>query len=64
MTWANHPEVRVQYETTMTTAIDYLNTKGRGEVVISTISPGRYHSPALAAVTLDNEDVNLRWFDG
>ena len=63
-TWANHPEVRVQYETTMATAIDYLNTHGRGEAAISTITPGRYHSPALAEMTLDNEDVTLRWLDG
>jgi hypothetical protein len=63
-TWANHPEVRVQYETTMATAIDHLNTHGRGEAAISTITPGRYHSPALAEMTLDNEDVTLRWLDG
>jgi hypothetical protein len=63
-TWANHPEVRVQYETTLATAVDYLNANGRGEVALSTITPGRYHSPALAAMTLKNEDVTLRWFDG
>ncbi len=62
--WANNPEVRVQYETTLATAIDYLNTDGRGEIAISTITPGRYHSPALAEMTLTNRDVTLRWFDG
>ncbi len=63
-TWANYPEVRVQYESTMVAAIDYVNANGRGEVAISTITPDRYHSPALAEMTLDNEDVTLRWFDG
>lgn len=64
LTWANHPQVRVQYETTMATAVDYLNENGRGEVTLSTITPGRFHSPALAQMILNNEDVTLRWFDG
>ncbi len=63
-TWANHPQVRVQYETTMATAVDYVNRNREGEVAISTITPGRYHSPALAEMILDNEEVTLRWFDG
>jgi hypothetical protein len=63
-TWANHPQVRVQYETTLATAIDYLNDNVRGEVAVSTITPGRYHSPALAQMMLKNENVITRWFDG
>ncbi len=62
--WANNPEVRVQYESTMTAAMDYLNMVGDGEAAVSTITPGRYHSPALAAMSLDNDEVSLRWFDG
>ncbi len=63
ITWANNPDVRVQYETTMVTAIDYLNTHGDGVASVSSVTPGRYHSPALAQMLLHNEEVDLRWFD-
>jgi 4-amino-4-deoxy-L-arabinose transferase-like glycosyltransferase len=62
--WANHPQVRVQYESTLIAIIDFLNEAGSGEALISTITPGRFHSPAVAAMTLTNEDVDLNWFDG
>jgi len=62
--WANHPQVRVQYESTLIAELDYLNTTGSGEALISTITPGLYHSPAVAAMALTNEDVQPRWFDG
>jgi hypothetical protein len=61
--WANSPEVRVQYETTMATAMDYLNTHGDGVVAVSSITPDRYHSPALGRMLLRNDAVELRWFD-
>ncbi len=64
ITWANAPEVRVQYETTMVTAMNYLNEFGGGETAVSTITPHAYHSPAVAQLTLHNEAVNLHWFDG
>jgi uncharacterized membrane protein len=62
--WANAPEVRLHYETTLVSTINYLNENGRGPVAISTTTPGRYHSPAVAQLTLNNQDVDLRWFDG
>jgi len=62
--WANEPEVRVQYETTMVTALRYLDQHGRGPASISTITPGRYHTPAVALLTLRNPDVRPRYFDG
>lgn len=62
-TWANHPEVRVQYESTMVAAMAYLNEHGGGATAVSSITPDRYHSPALAQMTLRNPDVELRWFD-
>jgi hypothetical protein len=62
--WANAPEVRVQYEATMVAAMDYLNELGAGETAVSTITPHAYHSPAIARLTLYNENVNLHWFDG
>lgn len=62
--WANHPKVRVQYETTLVTAMHYLNQHGRGHVAVSTITPGPFHSPAVALLTLRNPAVTLHWFDG
>lgn len=62
--WANHPEVRVQYETTMIAALNYLNRKGAGATAVSTITPGQYHTPAVAQLTLHNPDNVARWFDG
>jgi hypothetical protein len=72
ITWANAPEVRVQYETTMMTAMGYLNELGGGETAgfesvetaVSTITPHAYHSPAVAQLTLHDDAVNLHWFDG
>lgn len=63
ITWANHPEVRVQYESTLSAAVDYLNEYGRGTAALSTVTPQRYHSPAVAAMRLQNQQVDLRWFD-
>ncbi len=63
LTWANSPEVRVQYESTIATALDYLNEHGDGSAAISTITPDRYHSPAVAQMRLQNEGVDLHWFD-
>lgn len=62
--WANAPEVRVQYETALVAAVEYLNEHGEGVVAISTTTPGQYHSPAVARLTLHNPEVELRWFDG
>ena len=62
--WANAPEVRVQYEATMVAALDYLNRQGSGAAAVSTITPGRFHTPAIALLTLRNPEVVPRWFDG
>ena len=62
--WANSPDVRVQYETTMVTALRYLDAHGRGAAAVSTITPGQFHTPAVAALTLHNPAVRPRWFDG
>ncbi len=64
VTWANEPEVRVQYETALVTALRYLNDNGPGAAAISTTTPGRFHSPAVAQLALDNPAVSLRWFNG
>ena len=62
-TWANQPQVRVQYETTMAHGDRLLK---RTDMVkhVSTITPGRYPQPGFGADDLENEDVTLRWFDG
>jgi hypothetical protein len=62
--WANAPEVRVQYETAMVTALRYLDEHGDGDAVVSTITPGAFHTPAVALLTLRNLAVTPRWFDG
>ncbi len=62
--WANAPEVRVQYETTMAAAMRYLAGQGVPDAAVSTITPGPYHTPALAAMLLPDEGMRLRWFDG
>jgi hypothetical protein len=61
--WANEPAVRVQYETTMMTAMRYLNEHGTRAAAVSTTTPGQFHSPALAQMTLHNPNITLRWFD-
>jgi 4-amino-4-deoxy-L-arabinose transferase-like glycosyltransferase len=62
--WANEPEVRVQYETALVTATRYLNEHGHGPTAFSTTTPGRYHSPAAAQLTVTNPAVSMRWFNG
>lgn len=61
--WANAPEVRVQYEAAMAQVMAYLNEQPAA-AAISTITPGMYHTPALAQMLLTNEAVQPRWFDG
>ena len=61
--WANDPDVRVQYESTMIAAMSYLNKQGSGDVAISTITPLNVHTPALAQMTLTNQAVTPHWFN-
>ncbi|MEM7330812.1 MAG: hypothetical protein AAF490_01880 [Chloroflexota bacterium] len=61
--WGAHPEVRVQYESTMFIAMDYVNQNlAETAVTVSTITPSQYHTPALAQMTLTS-DVQPRWFN-
>lgn len=64
VTWAQAPQVRVQYEAAMATAVSYLNEQEAPAAAISTITPGHFHTPALARMMLTNEAMTLRWFDG
>ncbi|MFO7682314.1 MAG: hypothetical protein R6X34_19920, partial [Chloroflexota bacterium] len=61
--WNNQPELRVEYETTLVMALNYLNEHGSGQTAVSTITPHPVHSPAVAAMILHNPAVELAWFD-
>ncbi len=63
VTWANHPEVRVQYEATMKSAMDYLKQDAGIATAVSTITPGEFHTPALAQMTLNPRADDLHYFD-
>lgn len=63
--WANAPEVRVQYETTLVEMMHYLDTVPTPAVAaISSPQPNRFHDPAVAQMTLQQSQVGLRWFNG
>lgn len=64
--WANAPDVRVAYHSTMDETFRYLEAHPEigPAVSISTITPDRVHDPALAAMRLDRTDLAIRWFDG
>jgi len=62
--WANEPEVRVQYESALVSAINFLNENELDSAAISTTTPNRYHSPAVAQLMLKDREVAIGWFDG
>ena len=39
-------------------------SKAQTDAAVSTITPGSFHTPALAEMALQNEAVQPRWFDG
>src|SRR5574341_408244 len=64
--WANARDVRVAYHTTLLETLHYLDRHPEigPAVALSTITPGRFHDPAIAQMVLRRDDLNLRWFDG
>ena len=54
----------MQYESAMVVAMDYVNKNDVRDVAISTITPGEFHTPALAQMMLTNTAVSPRWYDG
>jgi hypothetical protein len=62
--WAVSPEVLVQYESTAVATVQYLEENYSGRAAISTTTPGRFHNPAIALLTHENQNINIRWFDG
>lgn len=63
-TWANHPEVRLQYETTLTAMMTYLDAHPGVIAAISSAQPDRFHDPATAFLTRQAQQPPLRWFNG
>ena len=62
--WAKEPEVRVQYESSLVTTLDYLERTDGPNTAISTTTPEKFHSPAVAQLHAGNEGDGLRWFNG
>lgn len=62
--WASAPEVRVQYESSLVETLAYLRSQEDMATAISTTTPNRFHSPAVATLQLGEEGNELRWFDG
>lgn len=63
--WARHRDVRVAYHHALVEQAHYLDTRpGDGIVSLSSIYPGRFHDPYTMEVSLEREDLSLRWFDG
>lgn len=61
--WANQPDVRVEYESTMVAAMQAIRTGNWGHTAVSTQTPRPYHTPAVAALTLPTALPAPRWFD-
>jgi hypothetical protein len=61
--WANQPAVRVEYESTMVAALDYLNGAQPASTAVSTLTPGPFHTPAVALLMLRPATAVPRWFD-
>ncbi|MBP6472957.1 MAG: hypothetical protein KBE23_24845 [Chloroflexi bacterium] len=61
--WANQPDVRVEYESTMVAAMQAIHTGDLGNTAVSTQTPRPYHTPALATLTLPPDLPAPRWFD-
>jgi len=62
--WANQPDVRVEYESTMVAAMQAINAGQMRDTAVSTQTPGPFHTPAVAALTLSPSLPAPRWFDG
>jgi hypothetical protein len=63
--WAQHRDVRVAYHHALVEQAHYLDTQpGDGIVSLSSIYPGRFHDPYTMEVSLERENISLRWFDG
>src|SRR5574341_542795 len=64
--WNNARNVRVAYHTTLVETLAYIDAHPElgSEIALSSITPGRFHDPAVARMRLRRDDVHLKWFDG
>ncbi len=62
--WGREPEVRVQYESSLVTTLDYLEGLDQHAVAVSTTTPEKFHSPAVALLRTGSDKSTLRWFNG
>jgi hypothetical protein len=56
----------VAYHTTLVETLDHLDAHPAlgPDIALSSITPGRFHDPAVADLHLERDDLTLRWFDG
>ncbi|MCA9986644.1 MAG: hypothetical protein KDE59_20185, partial [Anaerolineales bacterium] len=62
--WANRPEVRLQYESTLVAMLEELAATGERGAAISTAQPGPFHGQAVAALLQAEDPGRHFWFDG
>ncbi len=64
--WAQAPDVRVAYHTTLFEIAQELDRASDlpADVAISSIYPNRFHDPYAMQLTLARKDMPLRWFTG
>jgi len=64
VTWSTQRDVRVAYHHHVVALGRHLNRQEpQSPVVITSLYPGEYHDPYTMEVTLERQDLNLRWCD-
>ena len=64
--WAQAPDVRVAYHTTLTEVGRYLDRTSEisSDVAVSSIYPNRFHDPYVLPLIAPRKDLLVRWFTG
>jgi hypothetical protein len=64
--WAQAPDVRVAYHTTLVAGVQEIDRSSDlpTDVAISSIYPNRFHDPYLLPLITPRKDVLVRWFTG
>ena len=61
--WAQAPEVRLQYETTLVESLAFLAGAPADAYAVSAVAPDALHSQAVAAIVSAPPAGTVRWFD-
>lgn len=63
--WAQLPEVRGAYQSTLVAELNYLADQpdAAGQTILSTVYPGPAHDPSIALVLTGDTGQRLRWVD-